>query len=524
MTPEAFSSWTPTRRGATIVVFLLWIAGVVASALPLAHLSAYEPWWLLVALNLLAIRANMAVLSFGKGINLSNETIVLALVTVLFGVVPGVALAAGLQLLELRHRRLSPVAVLGNCATYITLALAAAAVAWLLAPDSTPASLALAVGVVLFLEWGSFLVVGLARLIVGEHTWLSRHFGFFVAQLPATLATAMLVGLALVAYRSLGGIGVIAVLTAFVCADYSTSRLHAVEGELRHERDRARQYLEIAEVILLVCDRGGRITQINRKGCAVTGMPEEELVGRLWAHLGGEADRPRLQARLELALRGEAGSEAFETMVHGALGPRMISWTLAPILEDGDEPVGVLISGEDVTQRRAAEAQIRRMAFHDPLTGLMNRRELNERLDALLDRGQPLAVLFCDLDGFKGVNDTLGHDTGDEVLKIVARRFTRVLREGDLLARLGGDEFIAVLTELPEDPGAARTLIDAVSARLEASVADPLYFGGHRARLGVSVGAALWPDDGGGERDELLRAADRAMYEVKRSRATARTA
>jgi len=177
-------------------------------------------------------------------------------------------------------------------------------------------------------------------------------------------------------------------------------------------------------------------------------------------------------------------------------------------------------------RRRRAEKQIRQLAYFDQVTGLPNRAHFREQLARALDQArrqeQPLAVLFIDLDNFKRVNDTLGHATGDLLLTEVAKRLLvnlrttdaiahgRAYREREVLARLGGDEFTVFLCDLRQ-PGDAGI----VAQRLLHALAEPIAFGGHEVTISASIGIASYPQDGG-TADELLKAADMAMYFAKR--------
>jgi diguanylate cyclase (GGDEF)-like protein len=165
-------------------------------------------------------------------------------------------------------------------------------------------------------------------------------------------------------------------------------------------------------------------------------------------------------------------------------------------------------------QRQALARQLAQLALHDPLTGLPNRRQLGDELARAVARadrrGEPLAVLFVDLDGFKHVNDELGHANGDALLREVAQRFAGTLRRGDFLARLGGDEF-AVLAEESRDEGALH-----LGERLIEVLDLPLLPRHPAYRVGASIGVAFYPRDAATPA-ELLACADRAMYEAKRA-------
>lgn len=164
---------------------------------------------------------------------------------------------------------------------------------------------------------------------------------------------------------------------------------------------------------------------------------------------------------------------------------------------------------------RDNELALQRLAFHDPLTGLFNRAMLDDRLRHAMQRADRrqtrLAVLLVDLDGFKAINDSHGHAEGDRVLAAVAARMRTQVRASDTLARLGGDEFVIVLEPFAGEDEAMR-----VAAKLVAALDEPLGGGSGDYRVGASIGIALYPDDGT-EVDDLVLAADRAMYQVKAS-------
>ncbi|WP_071000322.1 EAL domain-containing protein [Methylobacterium sp. C1] len=167
----------------------------------------------------------------------------------------------------------------------------------------------------------------------------------------------------------------------------------------------------------------------------------------------------------------------------------------------------------DISRRKEAEARVEHMAYHDALTGLSNRLLFRERLDCAIRATATapgrFAVLVCDLDGFKAVNDTLGHMVGDRLLCVVAARMRAVLNEGDIAARLGGDEFALVLGGLDGESSARR-----VAERIIAAVSAPVEIDQARVEVGISIGYAMVPQ-GGGDADEVFKHADAALYEAK---------
>ena len=173
---------------------------------------------------------------------------------------------------------------------------------------------------------------------------------------------------------------------------------------------------------------------------------------------------------------------------------------------------GWVATHEDITEKRQAELKIEHMAHHDSLTGLANRVRLDDRLELALAqaaRGRMVAVHHLDLDRFKAVNDTFGHQAGDRLLKIVASRLREVVRASDTIARMGGDEFVIVQSPISE-PSEATLLAE----RAIAALAEPFEIDGHQSAVGTSVGIAVSPGDGD-DSDTLLRNADLALYRAK---------
>ncbi|HEX3830785.1 MAG TPA: EAL domain-containing protein, partial [Solirubrobacteraceae bacterium] len=181
-------------------------------------------------------------------------------------------------------------------------------------------------------------------------------------------------------------------------------------------------------------------------------------------------------------------------------------------LRDDRRIRGVVLNARDVTERVALEEQLLRQAFHDALTGLPNRALFRDRLEQSLARCarslDMFALLLIDLDGFKRINDTLGHHLGDQLLEAVARRLAEVARPTDTLARLGGDEFVLLLA------GATEQTALAVASRLHGRLAEPIVMAGRDLAFGASIGIAVHRG-GAGDGDELVRHADVAMYAAK---------
>lgn len=271
--------------------------------------------------------------------------------------------------------------------------------------------------------------------------------------------------------------------------------------------DDAVRVLAIANVLAAAVMRGGRLVEATERFTAMFGLTEWR--GKAVGELAADVDRPRLVSALAAA-RGEP--VAFDAL--RADGSVFEAELVARRGDVRGEPSTVLLA-TDVTARRRTERQLSYLAFLDPLTSLPNRALLLDRLRDTLAAarrdGRVFAVLMCDLDGFKRVNDTRGHDAGDALLQAVARRFEGTMRESDTLARIGGDEFAVLLARVARREDAA-----IVAERMVRALAAPIDVAGAPCTVGVSIGIATYPVDGA-DMDALMARADGAMYESKRA-------
>jgi diguanylate cyclase (GGDEF)-like protein/PAS domain S-box-containing protein len=225
-------------------------------------------------------------------------------------------------------------------------------------------------------------------------------------------------------------------------------------------------------------------------------------------------------ARIALAAVLENGEWRGDTVQHRSDGGMLAvdeSWTL--VRDDRGAPHAILKVGSDVTEKRAAEEQIRRLAYYDTLTSLPNRRLLMDRLRQLMVRnerhGRQGALLFIDMDNFKRLNDTHGHDAGDAFLRETAVRLRACVRMDDTVARLGGDEFVILLDSLDADAGVATRQVRAIGATIVDAFRQPVRIGAIEHRSTASIGAVL-VRGAQDSVDALLRQADQAMYQAKK--------
>ncbi|MCE0731762.1 diguanylate cyclase [Halomonas sp. G15] len=269
---------------------------------------------------------------------------------------------------------------------------------------------------------------------------------------------------------------------------------------------------------IMITSPGGTVVDVNRAFERITGYPSEEVLGHSALMLAAQdhGNDFLLKMRQVLMEQGHWEGEMEGRCRDGTIKPLRL--TLSPVLDPHGQVqryVGLLV---DITQLKRHQRELQQAAQHDALTGLPNRLLLSDRLrqaQAQVDRrGTWLGLVFIDLDGFKAVNDSLGHDVGDQLLVALSARMGGVLRAYDTLARLGGDEFVAVLVDLvtPEEG-------ELVAKRLLESIDAPLELAGERVQVSASLGLACYRPGSGSEEvdaDQLLRQADQAMYEAKR--------
>jgi diguanylate cyclase (GGDEF)-like protein/PAS domain S-box-containing protein len=276
----------------------------------------------------------------------------------------------------------------------------------------------------------------------------------------------------------------------------------------------AEKVFENSAQAILVTDAQARIVSVNPAFTEITGYRADEAIGenpRKFA--SGRHDAAFYDAMWgSLKKHGIWAGEVWDRRKNGAVYPK---WLTINAVQDGEngEVTHYVAIFSDITEQKESAARIEHLAYHDPLTGLPNRYALNAHLaQSLADsrrNGTQLAVMFIDLDRFKNINDSLGHDIGDQLLVAVARRIRGALRESDTVARLGGDEFVVVVPGIVGPEDAAR-----VAEKIVVEVGAPLVLAGHTLHTSPSIGIGMFPTDGGGVQT-LMKNADAAMYHAK---------
>ena len=286
--------------------------------------------------------------------------------------------------------------------------------------------------------------------------------------------------------------------------------------ELRAAENRFHRAFDQAPIGMALVGLAGRVEQANSAFGAICERPHRDLIGSELRDLIHPADREEWRAMLGMLSVGEAENITVEVRMTPAGGLTIdVSAHCAVLKDPAHRPIQVLCQFLDVTERNRFEAQLQFMANHDPLTGLPNRRKLEQELKrhvAQVKRyGPEGALLVLDVDHFKQVNDTLGHNAGDELIISIAGVLRARLRDSDVLARLGGDEF-AVL--LPKADSAEA--VQVAGALIRAVRTNAGLLGGERKRVTISVGVAMFDDDAESVSAEtILVEADLAMYDAK---------
>ncbi len=295
-----------------------------------------------------------------------------------------------------------------------------------------------------------------------------------------------------------------------------TERKNA-EEDLRDSEKRFRTILENAPIGMAVLTLEGRFLLVNRSLCEIVGYEKEELEKLTFQEITHPDDLEANLAKVRQLQDSDINSYFMEKRY--IRKDQQIVWTQlvsSVIRNAAGAPLFLIAQIEDITDRRRNRELIQQLAYYDALTNLPNRRLLKDRLKQSLAQAKrhqrSMALMFLDLDNFKQINDTLGHDIGDELLKVVADRLQACVRGIDTICRQGGDEFIIVLSEIahPED-------VAVVANKIISVINEPVSLNENDLHITISIGIAVYPVDGVDDAKELMKKADIAMYDAKRN-------
>jgi diguanylate cyclase (GGDEF)-like protein/PAS domain S-box-containing protein len=291
-------------------------------------------------------------------------------------------------------------------------------------------------------------------------------------------------------------------------------------------RKQARADLRIAATVfesqegMFVTDANSVILRVNRAFTNITGYPAEEVIGKNPHTLNSGRQDANFYAAMWESINktGVWEGEIPNRRKNGEIYPEYLNITA--VKDQNGTVTNYVATLSDITMSNEAADKIKNLAFYDPLTGLPNRRLLLDRLHQAFASsarsGREGALLFIDLDNFKDINDTLGHDIGDLLLQQTAQRLESCLREVDTVARLGGDEFVVMLEDLSEQPIEAATQTETVGDKILVTLNQPYQLATHTYHSTPSIGATLFNDHHQSE-EELLKQADIAMYQAKKA-------
>ncbi len=378
-----------------------------------------------------------------------------------------------------------------------------------------------------------FLIIALLRdasgdspsvfglLVILPVTWFALYgTGRELAVSILVMAVTLLLPIALIGGSTYGTnelergvVGIVLASTLGPAVHLLVVALRRMAQNLGGAEERFRRAFDDSRVGMAVISTSGRFQRVNRALCELTGYPEDELLGKTFGEITHADDiEANLDALRDLIEGERYGYRTEKRYIHSEGHHVWVSLNVSPIYDGEGGPSYLIAQIEDISDRKESEERLTRQALHDSLTGLPNRTLFSDRVRMASSRRgtRGFAIIYLDLDGFKLVNDTLGHAAGDQVLIEMARRLERLLRAGDTLARLGGDEFALLCEEVSDQE------VRAIADRVIEAMAEPIEVQGRAITQAASIGIALYSAKAiPTEPDQMLGEADLAMYRAK---------
>lgn len=304
----------------------------------------------------------------------------------------------------------------------------------------------------------------------------------------------------------------------FITTALDVHELQVTMNALRAANQRLSSHMENSPLAVLEMDHNLRLLHCSQRAVQLMGwLHVAGLEGRLLTELVGPLSQNEgLHHALQRLQSGQESQNRAETCFVRDDGSEMhCEWFNSALTDAQGQVTSIMALVQDVSAKIQIARQQHYLAHHDSLTGLLNRAAFHTRLEQALAQARgsagSVALLFIDLDGFKGVNDAEGHRAGDEVLRVVAQRIASAVRAGDTMARLGGDEFLVML-----EREVTRDVTDAIGHRIIEALHQPMAVEGRELFIGASIGVAVYPPLEG-DIDTLMNRADQAMYSAKRA-------
>ncbi len=286
--------------------------------------------------------------------------------------------------------------------------------------------------------------------------------------------------------------------------------------QAKNESLRTQRYLDIVPIIIVSLDDQAKVLRINKRGVELLGKSEIEVLGKNWFSLilSDKEQAAAIKTFNDMMQKSIIMPEYQENTIITPTGEHIIAWHNKTIKDGNGKLTGILSAGEDITKIRYSEKQLHYLAFNDSLLNIPNRFLLKERISNAINRSQrnkgKFAVIFLDLDDFKLINDTYGHDEGDNVLKMTTERLQNIIRKEDTLARFGGDEFVILMESIN-----TAEIVANIAQKILGVFEKPFNVDNKPHFLGISIGISIYPDDATNS-DILISSADAAMYHAKR--------
>lgn len=286
------------------------------------------------------------------------------------------------------------------------------------------------------------------------------------------------------------------------------------EIKLHEYQNRFETIFEHANIGVAILSLDGRMLRVNRPLCQLLGYSESDMLAMNFYYLIPPSDLNNLQIHIQQLIDKKIKSFQSEQQCFRKNGEALwIMSTLSLIRDDDEKPIYFILQIQNITLQKKAEERLRHMAYHDPLTSLANRNKLEQFISHILASArrhqQGFALLFLDLDRFKNINDTLGHESGDVLLQIIAERLLSSVRSTDMVARLAGDEFVLLITDVKKTESVAL-----IAQKILESVMKVVVVKGQEIYITTSIGISLYPYDGQ-NMQTLMKNADLALYRSK---------